>query len=152
MYIKTFKKKSPTVIFENSYFVEATQVSVEMVYLPWQQTLTMVLSHVSVTLMDRWVLIVVSMEDNVNVDRMSLVVNVPDVRRDTMVSQDVQVCHYSHSGMGFDGFVWTPPWQPRTIKSLDFGWIMTIKIWISVELGLLKSWFWPLAARPSRIT
>jgi hypothetical protein len=43
------------------------------------------------------------MEDNVNVDRMSLVVNVPDVRRDTMVSQDVQVCHYSHSGMGFDG-------------------------------------------------
>jgi hypothetical protein len=63
-----------------------------------------------------------------------------------LVSQDVQVCHYSHSGMGFDGFVWTPPWQPRTIKSLDFGWIMTIKIWISVELGLLKSWFWPLAA------
>ena len=109
MYIKMFKKKSPTVIFENSYFVEKTQVSVEMVYLPWQQTLTMVLSHVSVTLMDRWVLIVVSMEDNVNVDRMSLVVNVPDVRRDTMVSQDVQVCHYSHSGMRFDDFVWTPP-------------------------------------------
>lgn len=109
MYIKTFKKKSPTVIFENSYFVEKTPVSVEMVYLPWQQTLTMALSHVSVTLMDRWVLIVVGMEDNVNVDRMSLVVNVPDVRRDTMVSQDVQVCHYSHSGMGFDGFVWTPP-------------------------------------------
>ena len=39
------------------------------------------------------------MEDNVNVDRMSLVVNVPDVRRDTMVSQDVQnvIVHLVHA-------------------------------------------------------
>lgn len=55
------------------------------------------------------------MEDNVNVGKMSLVGNVPDVRKDTMDSQDVKVCPYSHSihirrqeegGQGeFDGIV-----------------------------------------------
>jgi hypothetical protein len=41
-----------------------------------------------------------------------------------------------------------PHWKPcMTI----FGWITTIQMWITVELRLLMSGFWPLTARPSPI-